>query len=156
MNNREAFDRTTQSGFTLIELIVAIAISSFVIVLWSQVFSDSLRQYHNRMNDSAYFRDSYLIENTIRTVTKRGIKKCSFGKLILSDDLNLNSKLLTLVPALKDITFECYEKDIQLGIMQEWYLKNKPDLIEYSMRFSDDDTDVQLQSSVLLNRPNIK
>ena len=100
--------RRAQTGFTLLELIVALAISSLVAVMGAAAMSTALDFYQRNAHRSAAREDARAVERTLRHEwATRGIEVRSDGAVLEFDTLHPVTKQSSLDLTMAHVRYAC-------------------------------------------------
>jgi prepilin-type N-terminal cleavage/methylation domain-containing protein len=139
-------------GMTLLELIVALALSSIVISLCAMMYLKSTGQFHRRVHDSRLLQTWHLVNTHVDNSLKKKIDKCAFGRVYYFSDsgvVDIKEELIERFPGLETINFRCYELDRFTGNLVTWGMKENPDLIEYMGNLKGDVVNRRISGSIM-------
>lgn len=121
-------------GVTLVELLAALLISGFVVVLAGRIFLSGNRQYLQRFSESERLAALYRIKAGVQGALKGEVERCSGGKLWLRSDSGqseLAPMLKSRYPGMASADFRCFETGTDSTSLTEWTEGFQPRLVEY-------------------------
>ncbi len=125
-----------ESGVTLVELLAALTISAFLVVLASRIFLSGNQQFLDRNLESDRFEKMYMLKASIQKYLQKEILRCDSGKLWVKMDgleTDVQAALKKHDSQIQSSDFQCYEKSgspISLVTWKDWY---QPSLVEYQI-----------------------
>ena len=125
-----------QRGITLIELLAALLIAGFVIVMASRIFLAGNRQFLLRSAESQRLEEFYRLKAYIQGWLKSDVEQCGAGKLSVRADggaVDLEGAIKKHYPDLTKAVFRCLEAAPDKGSLVEWKDGFQPQLIEYRL-----------------------
>lgn len=129
-------ERRGSRGVTLVELLAALLISGFVVVLGTRVFLSGNRQYLQRFSESERLAALYRIKTGVQGALNGDVDRCSGGKLWLRSDsgeMELASMLKARNPGMASADFRCFETATDSASLVEWTAWFQPRLVEYKV-----------------------
>jgi prepilin-type N-terminal cleavage/methylation domain-containing protein len=123
-----------QRGITLIELLAALLISGFVILMASRIFISGNRQFLLRSAESRRLEELYRLKAVVQGILKREVVQCAAGRLALREgdgSLDAETYIKDHFPHFTGATFRCLETVSVQGALVEWKDWFQPRLIEY-------------------------
>jgi type II secretory pathway component PulJ len=126
-----------ERGITLIELLAALLISGFVILMASRVFISGNRQFLLRSSESRRLEELYRLKAVVQGILKREVVGCAGGRLSLREgdgSADAGTLIKGHFPDCTGAVFRCLETgrqgDEALVEWKEWF---QPRLIEYQV-----------------------
>lgn len=123
-------------GVTLVELLAALLISGFVVVLAGRIFLSGNRQYLQRFSESERLAALYRVKAGVQGALNGEVERCSGGKLWLRSDsgeMELAPMLKARFPGFASSDFRCFETGADSASLVEWTEWFQPRLVEYKV-----------------------
>jgi prepilin-type N-terminal cleavage/methylation domain-containing protein len=123
-----------QRGITLIELLAALVIAGFVVIMASRVFLAGNRQFLLRSSESQRLEEFYRLKGFTQGLLKRDVERCEAGKLSIRADggeADVETLLKQHFPELTKAVFHCLEAATDRSSLVDWKDGFQPKLIEY-------------------------
>jgi prepilin-type N-terminal cleavage/methylation domain-containing protein len=123
-------------GVTLVELLAALLISGFVVVLAARIFLTGNRQYLQRFSESERLAALYRIKAGVQGALNGEVERCSGGKLWLRSDsgeMELAPMLKAHYPGMASADFRCFDTGSDSSSLVEWTEWFQPRLVEYKL-----------------------
>lgn len=125
-----------ERGITLIELLAALLISGFVILMASRIFLSGNRQFLLRSSESRRLEELFRLKAVVQGILKREVVQCGGGRLSLREgDGSADAEALIKghFPDLTSAVFRCLETGAGHEALVEWKDWFQPRLIEYQV-----------------------
>ena len=123
-----------ESGVTLVELLAALIVSAFVVIVAGRIFLSGNHQFLARRADSERLSTLYRLKGMLRVALQGEVARCASGKLWLKEDAE-EQELGTLVkarfPDMVSAEFRCLEVSADAADLVEWKDRFQPRLVEY-------------------------
>jgi prepilin-type N-terminal cleavage/methylation domain-containing protein len=129
--------QAAQKGITLVELLAALVISAFVVVMASRIFLSGNRQFFERFIESDRLGELHRLKGALQGVLKRDVARCASGRLWLAEgegEQELSELLKPRFPGMSGSEIRCFEISPDGHSLVEWRDRFQPSLIEYSIR----------------------
>ncbi|MDB5050704.1 MAG: hypothetical protein JWO30_3775 [Fibrobacteres bacterium] len=124
----------TESGITLVELLAALLISAFIMVMASRIFLSGNLQFLQRTSESERLGELHRLKGMLQGALKTEVERCASGKLWLRQD-DKEKELAVMVkehfPNLTGSEFNCLEPSADAASLVEWKDRFQPALVEY-------------------------
>lgn len=143
MTNRSMTPRQMEAcrGVTLVELLAALLISAFIMVMASRIFLTGNHQFLERSSESRGLEESYRMKTFLQGALRREVERCSAGKLWLRGSeggKDVETLLKAHFPNLTGAEFHCLEPAADASSLVEWKDWFQPRLIEYQVMMKRD------------------
>lgn len=122
--------KNNKKGFTLIEMIIYLAISLLIILILSDIFIVSYKSFNKNIKKDSYINS---IENGIIA-----IKDMSMDSRVIFKEKNNNSLVL-------------YQKFKDFYCVQSIYKKNNQLIVEYSERYDNGNYEIKEEETIIKN-----
>lgn len=125
-----------QGGVTLIELLTAMAVSAFIVILAGRTFMMGNRQFLQRSVESDRFAALYRMKSWVEGELRKEVSRCGSGNLWLSDsagEKDLSALAKAHFPAFVSADFHCFEPAADSASLVDWKDGFQPPLIEYKV-----------------------
>jgi prepilin-type N-terminal cleavage/methylation domain-containing protein len=125
-----------QRGITLIELLAALLITGFIVVIASRIFISGNRQFLLRSSESQSLERLHRVKSILQAALKGDVETCSSGSIGFRSDSIAGDGfdfLKRRVPELESAEFLCLEPDRDGTSLVEWKTGFQPGLIEYRL-----------------------
>lgn len=125
-----------QRGITLIELLAALLITGFIVVIASRIFISGNRQFLLRSSESQSLERLHRVKSVLQAALKGDVETCASGSIgIRSDSISGDGFgfLKSRIPELESAEFHCLEPDRDGMSLVEWKEGFQPGLIEYRL-----------------------
>lgn len=122
--------RNNKKGFTLIEMIIYLAVSLLIILILSDIFIISYKSFNKNIKKDSYINS---IENGIIA-----IKDMSMDSRVIFKEKNNNSLVL-------------YQKFKDFYCVQSIYKKNNQLIVEYSERYDNGNYEIKAEQTIIKN-----
>jgi type II secretory pathway component PulJ len=125
-----------ERGITLIELLAALLITAFIVVMASRIFLSGNRQFLARSAQSQRLEDMFRLKAVLQGLLKRDVERCAAKKLSLREGetgKDAETLLKAHFPDLARAEFICLEPAPDNGSLVEWKEWFQPRLIEYKV-----------------------
>ena len=123
-----------ERGITLIELLAALLISGFVVLMASRIFISGNRQFLLRSSESRRLEEMYRLKAVVQGILKREVVQCAAGRLSLrdgDDPEDAEALIKSRFPGFTGAVFRCLETGPGHEGLVEWKDWFQPRLIEY-------------------------
>lgn len=125
--------KNNKKGFTLIEMIIYLAVSLLIILILSDIFIISYKSFNKNIKKDRYINS---IENGIIA-----IKDMSMDSRVIFKEKNNNSLVL-------------YQKFKDFYCVQSIYKKNNQLIVEYSERYDNGNYEIKAEETIIKNIDN--
>ena len=122
--------KNNKKGFTLIEMIIYLAVSLLIILILSDIFIVSYKSFNKNIKKDSYINS---IENGIIA-----IKDMSMDSRVIFKEKNNNSLVL-------------YQKFKDFYCVQSIYKKNNQLIVEYSERYDNGNYEIKAEQTIIKN-----
>jgi type II secretory pathway component PulJ len=125
-----------ERGITLIELLAALLISGFVILMASRIFISGNRQFLLRSSESRRLEELHRLKAVVQGDFARDVVECAAGRLSLREGdgtVGAEKLIKAHVPGLTGASFRCLETGPGHETLVEWKDWFQPRLIEYQV-----------------------
>ncbi len=151
--NQTPIDCKRMQGLTLLELMVAMTMSGFVIVMASNLFLYNFKNFHIRSHEAEALQEAFAIDHFIQKSLTLPIENCSSDQITIRENhtsLLLSKEASKKYPTLKSIKFNCLQADTASKKMEAWKKGDSPDIVQYSLNMNFKNLDWNWRGSVLL------
>ncbi|HKP95158.1 MAG TPA: hypothetical protein VJ385_05310 [Fibrobacteria bacterium] len=138
MRSRRSHDPAAGSGagVTLVELLAALVVSAFIVVMASRIFLSGNLRFLQRTTESERLGALYRLKGAIHGAFRRDVERCASGRLWLRED-DGESEMAALLkerfPGLAGSEFHCLEPAPDGASLREWKDRFQPALVEYRL-----------------------
>ena len=126
-----------QRGITLVELLAALVISAFVVVMATRIFLSGNRQFLERSAESDRLGGLYRLKGAVQAALKREVARCASGKLWVLEsgiEKELPELLKSRFAGVAGSEIRCLEVSTDGHSLVEWQDRFQPRLIEYRIQ----------------------
>ncbi len=128
--------RRAERGVTLVELLAALVISAFIVVMASRIYLGGHFQFLRRIWEAERLETRYRLKGMLQGALKEEVARCTGGKLWLrgtGPEKEMDGLLRVRFPEYSVATFLCLEPAPDSASLVEWKGRFQPKLVEYQV-----------------------